>query len=222
MIDVNQILRFLTKDSVSISIEEFLFLSVVRIYSIEEAKPDSLTLEYIKLYYAQNVFYGRDLYKNEESKFNDWNLLIEKLVKQEYLLDYRKNKTLFNINELEVTDKFSNLIWKNDKMEVWNGFVELVENSVGLSFTIEGTTVSYFGISSVDKSSKIKNHSDMVDYFWKNICKNGNVYEIEKFYHHVEYYMDKYRSLNKKVINFLLDYHEGTLKREIERMMEND
>ena len=221
MLDLNNILRFLTKKGVNISIEEFLFLSIVRVVSNEDAQIEgNTTLKVIKLYYEKNTFYGRDLYKKEDSKINDWNVLIEKLVKQEFLLDYRKNKNEFNIEELQITENFKSLIFKDNKEEVWDDFYDIIVNNLGTTLYVKDTPISYFSISSSDKSS-VKNVSELKDYFWKNICKGGDLYEIEKFFYHVEFTINHKKGIYMKVVNFLMNYHEGTLKKEIENDIKN-
>ena len=221
MLDLKQIIRFLTKNKVKISIEEFLFLNVIRIASVEDAKPESETLELIKLYYEQNTFYGRDLYNKDEAKVVGWNLLIEKLTKQGFLTDYRKDKKQFNLSELEVTETFKSLIWKDDKMEVWNDFHSFIMEKVGPILMVGDFSVSYFNISSADKYTSIKSGTDMIDYFWKNICRNGDLFAIERFFHHIEFWIDR-NGLNEKIVNFLLNYHDGTRRKEIEYAIEHE
>lgn len=223
MIDFKSLLQFLTKKKIEVSVEEFFFLSIVRLQNEENSYLDSEYLSLIKLYYTNNVFYGRDLYNPEEAKIQDWNLMIDKLVKQGYLVDYRKDKKNFNLKELQVTEEFRNFIWTDDREKWWDIFYDVVVDACGgeTNFEINGFPIPYFSLSSGDKRDAIKSHEDFKQYFWINICKGGDIYETEKFFVHTDFYIRNMKGgyLGTKVINFLLDYHEGFLKKDIEKEM---
>lgn len=219
MLDVQNILRFLTKEDVKISIEEFLFLNLVRLYSTDDVVAEKVTGENIVKYYKNNRYYG----ETSKDDLNGWKGMINNLVKRGFLVDYRKDKTSFALNELEVTEEFKNKIWKNSKEEVWDDFHSLITDKLGNTFYIGDTPVNYFSIASSDKvGGRIKSVPDMKDYFWKNICKQGDAFEIYKFFAHIEYYIEKNNGLHMKIVNFLLNYHEGTYKKEIEEMIKKD
>ena len=192
MIDLSNLLRILTKESVQVSVEEFVFLNIVRINTVEDSyDKNSDLLKYIDAYFTSNNFYGKGLYPEGEEKVVGWNLMIDKLVKQGYLLDYRKDKKLFYIKELIVTEKFSKEIWEDDKDKIWDEFHTVVLSKVGGSFDVDGNSIQYFSISNADKVNGMKNYAGMVNYFWNNICKNGDMFYIGRFFSHMEFFLEK-------------------------------
>lgn len=217
MINFKEVLRFLTKDSVDITIEEFLFLWVVRAHKEEKQVDKKEIMGQINLYYQKNIFYGKKEYASVEQNATGWNLMIDKLVKQGYLLDYRDNKKLIEPSKLIVTELFSDKIWFNKKEETWERLFEFINEKCGLFLQIEGVDkISFFYVNQRDPI--INSFEGLKDYFWKKICKEGDNYCTEKFFADFESYLS-FRNLDMKLSNFLINYHAGTLEKEIQIMV---
>lgn len=220
MIDFKQVLRFCTKPTVKISIEEFLFLWVVRAHHDLSPVDKKEIISYINLYFSQNVFYGRDQFVGEEKKIMTWNVMIEKLVRQEYLTDSRTEKLNIDLKKFRVTELFSKQIWFYEKEEACNRLYDLIQDNCGPNFQIgDSTPISYFYVNQRDNT--INSIETLNNYFWKNICKEGSSWETEEFFVLLEFYLKK-NNLAMKVSNLLINYHEGTLKREIIQMRDKE
>lgn len=218
MINHKHLLRFLTKKEISISVEEYLFLLTVRYKNEGFASDWEEVSQYANLYYNKNVFYGRDLYPKEEAKRMEWNILIDKLVKQNYLLDYRKEKDIIDWEFLKTTEEFNSKIWCNDKQQKWDEIVDLVYDRVGSGFVLpNGTHLNYFLVT---KSDVVDSYEKMIDYWWTEICLGGMIYSIEEFRHHLEKYIDKNSTIPMKFITFLVNYKNGVIKKEILKFIE--
>ena len=212
MINHHHLMRFLTKEDIKLSVEEFLFLYNVRFHTEETHQVEELK-DYIKLYYTQNQFYGRDLFPKEEAKSHDWNILINKLVKQGYLLDYRVDKTSLKIKEFEITPEFNDKIFSNDIEAYWNEVEDIITTKVGRKIIIGNNTLEIFRLT-----NNFKSLEDMKKFLWNTICSGGNKYHLTEFIIHLEWFLDN-RGLNVSFANFLVNYGKGTLKKDIEEDM---
>lgn len=216
MIDHKNLLRFLTKQGVGISVEEFLFLLCVRLHTEDVAGDFEETKSYIQKYYSQNTFYGPS---DNSTAGVSWSALIDKLVAQGFLTDFRKDKTLVSFTQLRVTELFMNKIWTNDKEAKWELLQNIIYDKCGTGMQLpNGKTLGYFFINQGDPV--INTPEKLKDYFWVNICNNGSQFEIERFFHDLETYLEQ-NELQMKVSNFLINYHSGTLRKEIEQSRED-
>lgn len=215
MIDHKNLLRFLTKEQVQISVEEFLFLYTVRFYTEKTvANWQELDL-YIKTYYLQNTFYGQKEFPGEKVKMN-YNLMVEKLEKQGYLVDYRTNKSKLSFDKFKISPEFSDMIWTDRKDEEWQSLQDFIEAECGsLTFTLpNGTSIGYFAVNQKDYT--INSMERLKNYYWDNICQGGNKFAIGEFRANLLAYIEYNDGLKWKMSNFFINYHEGTLKQEIE------
>lgn len=213
MINYKHILRFLTKEGVGISIEEFLFLLCVRLHHEEPAADWPEVRNYIHTYYAQNKHYGKDILPQDQALATSWGKMIDKLVLQGYLVDYRKDKDIVSFTQLAVTETFTDKIWTNDREAVWKRLTEFVFENCGTAMMLPtGKQLGYFFVNQGDPI--INNPEKLKDYFWCNICNYGTKFEIEQFFHDFEIYL-QHNKLQMKISNFLINYHAGTLKSEI-------
>ncbi len=218
--DFKQYLNFITKDSIRISIEEFLFLWLVKVQNEGSQKEKSEIIPLADLYFAQNNFYGRDYYPVEEKKAMSWNLMIEKLVKQGYLIDARQDKGKISLKKMIVTDRFKTEIWFTDKEETCKRLYDFIVDNCGTHFRVGNSNdISYFLFNQRDPT--INSMISLNNYFWVNICKEGDGHCIEKFFALLEKYLSR-NDLCMKVSNLLINYHEGTFVDEVERMEETD
>jgi hypothetical protein len=226
MIDHKNILRFLSKPEIKLSIEEYLFLITCRFENEEELRDDFKELRaYAELYYAQNVFYGQDFFDEKAVKRINWNLLIKKLILQGYLVDYRTEEDIKNIKnvswkKLRVTESFKNKIWSTDKNGEWNEIVDLITERCGkrLEFP-NGKSQDYFAISSADFVSNLE---QLKEYWWFEITNSGAFPDIEKFRHHLEHYIDTNDGLNMKFVTFISNYTKGIFKTRIEKELADE
>jgi hypothetical protein len=223
MINYKHILRFLSKPSIKLSIEEYLFLLTVKFQDEEKIREDYQEIVlYAELYYEQNCFYGTEFFKGREVKFIHWNMLIDKLVQQEYLVDYRteeeKEKVVNNLwDKLEVTELFKNKIWSNEKDKCWEEVVNLVTTRVGSKLQLpNGSSQDYFSISNADF---VKNLEQLKNYWWVEICNNGDNFSIHQFMDHLDYYIDVH-GLQMKFVTFISNYVKGIFKTRIIKEME--
>lgn len=209
MINLNKVIDFLVNKS--LSIEEYFFLHNVREFTEDtQDEEKSKYRQNVKDYYQNNVFYGKDILEVDIK--TDYNLMVEKLVKQEYLLDYRTDDVL-SFTKLKLTNKYKEMIYSNDKEGAWERLKDLLKEYDAEQLVVNGNGATRT-VYSINDSSQYNTLEKIVNYFWSKICKAGNLHELEKFFYRTELYLQNKGSLEYKLINYLINYEQGSFDSE--------
>lgn len=217
MIDPRLVVRFLNRTDIKLSFEEFLLLWTIKALG-EESPANRKELEAeIQKYYSSNTSFLID--KTTSIKY-DWNAMIKNLTEKGFLRDFREDQnSAIDLKKFAISESFYEKAWNSDKEEVWERLQQFVYDNCGEGIKLENKTISYFFVNQSDPV--INSPEKLKNYFWINICQEGSLHHIEKFFVYFAHYLRE-NELSMKISNFFINYHEGTLKKEIETSMNKE
>ena len=204
MLNVKKILEISKK--LNLQAEEIFFL--YGLYVRNENPEDKEFKALFSNYFVNFQFYNS---KSDNPVPIMWLNMIERLTNEGYIENFNTKKDdSLNLSMLRVTDKFLNLLvltegssyWFDNYLDLWRQYSPK-HPELGYPYVI-GT--NYVSVFLPDKTNdKVNTIEKIENYFWKELCQNGQKYCTGELFAFTEKYLQT-TGANTKISTFLLNY----------------